>query len=506
MRALLLLLGFFMLFGCIKEKQEIAHPNVLFISIDDLNDWIEPLAGNPQALTPSLARFADEAVNFTRNYCASPGCNPSRGAILTGIHTYRSGLYSNYQDWRLIPKLTAGNTLNQHFKSNGYYTAGAGKIYHYAQVDSSGWDDYFPSKTKPMPPDNFPDTVPAAMPRFTYMYNMFDWAGLPIDDEETGDFQSVNYITDQLKRNHDKPFFLACGIYRPHLPWYVPQKYFDLFPIENVQLPKRLENDTADLGDYAKQELVIRGGNYHKHVVKAGLWKQAIQGYLASVAFADAMVGRLLEALSKSAYADNTIVVIWSDHGWQLGQKNHWRKFALWENVNRSVLMIKVPVNTAALPSGSIPGKAASLTSLLDVYPTLIELCNLPPRRDLDGQSLLPILRAPGQRIERPIITTYDYGSYSVRFNEWHYIRYIDDSEELYNLESDPEEWNNLASDSQFNSTKKQLAGFIPTDPEPLPEASLLPLLEHHIPPIKSREHYFSTERKEWMKRFILPD
>jgi arylsulfatase A-like enzyme len=491
-----------MLGGCARQQQHIEHPNVLFISIDDLNDWIEPLAGNPQTLTPNLMRFADEAVNFTKNYCASPGCNPSRGAMLTGIHTYHSGLYSNYQDWRKIPKLTEVNTLNQYFKKNGYYTAGAGKIYHYEQVDTLGWDDYFPSKTKPMPPDNFPEKIPAAMPRFKYMYNMFDWAGLAISDEETGDFKSVDYIRGQLRRKHDKPFFLACGIYRPHLPWYVPKQYFEKFPIENIQLPKLIENDTADLGEYAKKELVVRGGNYHKHVVAAGLWKHAIQGYLASVAFADAMVGRLLQALSESAYADNTIIVLWSDHGWQLGQKNHWRKFALWENLNRSVLIIKAPKNISRLPEGSVTGKTETLTSLLDIYPTLIDLCNLPPRSDLDGQSLVTILKNPEQKIERPILTTYDYGSYSVRFNEWHYIRYIDDTEELYNLDKDPEEWDNLASLKEFTNLKEKLAGHIPKDPEPFPEPSLIPLMEHHIPPVKSKEDYYSKERRAWMKRF----
>ena len=477
------------------------QPNVLFISLDDMNDWIEPLGGNPQSQTPNLLAFSKEAVNFTKNYCASPGCNPSRGALLTGMHTYRTGLYSNYQDWRKIPEMANAITLNQMFKNAGYFTAGAGKIYHYEQVDSLGWDTYYPSITKPMPDDNFPSKTPANMPRFKYSYNMFDWGPLSISDEETGDYSSVRYISEQLNKKQDKPFFLACGIYRPHHPWYVPQKYFDQYPLEKIQLPPLLENDTDDLGPVAK-ELVTRGGNYHKHILAAGQWKKAIQGYLAAIAFSDAMVGRLLQNLSKSAYAENTIVVIWSDHGWQLGQKNHWRKFALWENVIRSVLMIKVP-KTAALPQGSAKGQATTnLTSLLDIYPTLAELCQLPKPKEVDGKSLLAILKDPHKKVLRPIISTYDYGSYSVRYDKWHYIRYIDDSEELYDLESDPNEWHNLDKKPALNKTKEKLANFIPKNPVELPEASLIPLMEHHIMPIKSKAHWFSAERKEWIKRF----
>lgn len=488
--------------ACSKDDE---RPNVLFIAVDDLNDWIEPLGGHPQTRTPNLQRFSEEAVTFARAYCASPGCNPSRGALLTGIHTYRSGLYSNYQDWRKIPTLISVNTLNQHFRKNGYFTAGAGKIYHYEQVDSLGWDEYFPSIKKPMPNDNFPATRPASMPTFKYMYNMFDWAALPLADSATADYQSVDFIAGLLKRDHDKPFFLACGIYRPHLPWYVPQSYVDMFPLDSIQLPKLLDSDTADLGAFACHELAERGGNYHKHVVQAGLWKDAVRAYLASVAYADARVGQLLEALKRSKYADHTIVVLWSDHGWQLGEKNHWRKFALWENLNRSVLMLKVPKGTSRMPAGSTPGTTYSVVSLLDIYPTLIKLCGLPGRNDLDGIALDQLLADPKKIISRPVITTYDYGSYSVRWDQWHYIRYVDDSEELYDLDKDPEEWSNLAGDSGYAEVKARLITAIPPDPAPFPETSLIPLMEHHIAPIKSREHYFSDERRRWMQRFDVP-
>ena len=490
--------------GCSTPEEEalIKHPNVLFISLDDMNDWVEPLAGHAQAVTPQLDRLAHQAVTFTRNYAPSPGCNPSRSATLTGLHTYTSGMYSNYQEWRKVPELQQVKTIGQHFRSNGYYTAGAGKIFHYGQVDTLGWDDYYPSIKNPMPEEAFPEVVPANMPAFKYMYNMFDWGGLPIADEEMGDFETVDYITQQLSKDHDKPFFLAAGIYRPHLPWYVPQKYLDKFPIETIRKPALMEDDTADLGPVAK-EIITRGGNYHKHVVAADQWENAIQGYLASIAFADAMVGRLLDALENSPYADNTIVVVWSDHGWQLGEKEHWRKFALWENVIRTVMMIKVPEGLEKMPQGSANGMATTnLTSLLDIYPTLVDLCNLSERNDFDGISLRSMLANPEEQVSRPVITTYDYGSYSIRYDHWHYIKYIDDSEELYNLDDDPEEWHNLASDEELADVKRQLAGFIPANPIDLPEVSLIDLMEHHVPPFRSKEYFFSEERQAWMQRF----
>jgi arylsulfatase A-like enzyme len=247
----------------------IRKPNVLFISIDDLNDWIEPLGGHPQARTPNLRRFAQESVNFTHAYCPSPSCCPSRTAIMTGQAPYTSGVYSNYQDWREVIK--DYTSLGNCFRQNGYYSAGAGKIYHYHMVDPSCWDEYWPSQTENMPDEYLPQKHAANydpekdlyktinMPAFENMYKMFDWTSLDIDDSLMGDYQSVEEVARQLRRDHDKPFFLACGIYRPHVPWYVPQKYYDMFPLESVKLPKVLESDLDDVGDRVR-DIALRGG------------------------------------------------------------------------------------------------------------------------------------------------------------------------------------------------------------------------------------------------------
>ena len=486
--------------------QDKARPNVLFISVDDLNDWIEPLGGHPQAKTPNFTRLARRSVCFTKAYCPSPGCNPSRTAVMTGLAPYTSGVYSNYQDWREV--IRKPKTLGAYFRDNGYYSAGAGKIFHYHMVDPTGWDDYWPSQKQNMPREVFPDftkssLVTAALPRpktmnmptFKHMYGMFDWSAVEGGDEAMGDFKSVDYVLKQLDKKRDKPFFLACGIYRPHLPWYAPKKYFDMFPIESIQLPNARKDDLEDVSERAR-DIAARGGGYHRHVVAAGQQKAAVQGYLASIAFADAMLGRLLDGLDASPRKSDTIVVLWSDHGWQLGVKQHWRKFAMWENVARSVLMIHAPKGTAGLPEGSKDGKRCDrVVSLQDLYPTLTDLCGIPARKGVDGRSLAPLLRDPTRKWAHVALTTYDFGEFSVRDERYRYTKYIDGSEELYDHETDPEEWRNLASSAEHAGTKKRLADHIPPNPAPLTKTSLK-LQPHHLPPFRSRAEY-----DEWYAR-----
>jgi arylsulfatase A-like enzyme len=493
------IIGMLVAGGCSEPPTDqpagVRRPNVLFIAVDDLNDWIGPLGGHPQALTPALDRLASRAVVFERNYCASPSCNPSRTALLTGLNTTTSGVYSNYQYWRQA--LPDAVTLPRYFRDHGYWVGGAGKIFHNDQPDPESWDEYFPSKNKHMPDYFYPNPGGTVnMPPFESMYGDFDWSPIDLADSETGDYSSVSWVVEQLEQDRDRPFFLACGIYRPHLPWYVPKKYFDLFPLETVQLPKVLEGDLDDLGDRAR-EIAARGGDYHRHVVEAGQWRAAVQGYLASIAYADAMVDRLLRALDSSPHAENTIVVLWSDHGWQLGEKEHWRKFALWDNVARTVLIIRAPRGLPGLAGGAEEGgRCRRVTSLVDLYPTLIELTGLPEKTGLDGHSLVPLLADPRTEWEFPAITTYDRFEYSIRNERWRYIRYIDDTEELYDHSNDPEEWTNLAGDPNLAAVKAELATYIPSNPAPLAETSY-PLAPHHISPWKSKEDYRRSKEAE---------
>jgi arylsulfatase A-like enzyme len=231
--------------------------------------------------------------------------------------------------------------------------------------------------------------------------------------------------------------------------------------------------------------------------LEAGQWREAVQGYLASIAYADELVGRVLDALENSAYADNTIIVLWSDHGWQLGEKTHWRKFALWENVVKTVMMMKVPKDVPGLPEGSADGlRCNRITSLIDIFPTLVDLCGLPQNPVLDGHSLVPLLRDPMTEWNHPAITTYDFSEFSIRTEDWRYTRYIDDSEELYDHRSDPEEWINLANEPQYRKIMDKLAAYIPENPAPLADTSYK-IEPHHFPPFRSKEEYWESKQKE---------
>ncbi len=424
-------------------------PNVLFIAIDDLNDWIGALGGHPQSSTPNLDRLAARGTLFTNGHCAAPACNPSRAALMTGIRPSTSGVYHNPQPWRkAMPNAV---TLSQHFMQHGYTAMGAGKIYHGRYPDPASWDVYFPSKEKPRPADPGPAGKPLNGIERT---GHFDWGPLQVADDQMSDHKVVEWVTDQLQQDRDKPFFLACGIFRPHLPWYVPQKYFDQFPLEGIQLPKVLETDLDDVPAAGRK--VAKPDKDHSRVLAHNQWKHAVQGYLASIAFTDAQVGRLLDALDTSPDKDNTIVVLWTDHGWHLGEKQHWRKFALWERATRTPMMFVVPGLTQ-------PGQRCDRpVNLLDIYPTLVDICDLPARGELEGVSLKALLANANAEWDRPSLTTHGRNNHALRSERYRYIRYADGSEELYDHTADPNEWNNLASEASLSNVKAELAKWFP--------------------------------------------
>jgi arylsulfatase A-like enzyme len=276
------------------------------------------------------------------------------------------------------------------------------------------------------------------------------------------DARVVAWAAEYLARKHEKPFFLAVGLARPHLPWFVPRKYFDQYPAGSVALPEVKADDLEDVPPAARR--MARPEGDHRDVVQNGRWKEAVAAYLASIAFADAMLGRLLAALDASPHAPNTIVVFWGDHGWHLGEKQHWRKLTLWEEAARVPLIIAAPGVTRA------GARCERTVSLLDLYPTLVELCGLAARPGLEGASLLPLLRDPAAARERPAVTTCGFGNHAVRTERWRYIRYADGSEELYDHEKDPNEWTNFAACQSRAETKKELARWLPErDAEPAP-------------------------------------
>lgn len=451
--------------GCMESAAESAdpepvRPHVLFIAIDDLNDWIGCLGGHPDCRTPNIDRLAARSMLFTRAYCAAPACNPSRAALLTGIRPSTSGVYLNSQPWR--PALPRAVTLPQHFSAHGYRSIGGGKIFHGAYEDDASWQSYFKKAGDPAPPNRPLNGIPNTA--------HFDWGPLAVADPAMDDHRVVNWAINELGQTPSQPTFLACGIFRPHLPWFVPQKYFDQFPLDSITLPPFRADDLQDIPP-AGVKMANPTGD-HRKVVESDNWRRAVQGYLASIAFADAQVGRLLAALDNGPMAGNTIVVLWGDHGWHLGEKSHWRKFALWDEAARVPLLISAPGVTQ-------PGVCDRTVSLMDLYPTLAELCNLPIGDHLEGRSLCALLRNPRAAWNRPALTTHGRNNHSVRSERWRYIRYADGTEELYDHDSDPQEWTNLASREDLAEVRAELATWLPRVNAPNADAA---------PPRKNRQ------------------
>ncbi len=444
------------LFNKVKQGDK---PNVLFIAVDDLNDWTGFLGGNPQSRTPNLDQLAKEGIYFTHAYTAAPSCNPSRVSLLTGVHPTTTGIYQQSQILRdYFPNI---EILPQHFKNSGYYTLGSGKIAHGRNIDEPSWDQYEPTDHQ-----RFDDPQPERRNFNGLNTGLFDWGVLPVEDKDMSDVQTVEWIEKQLTRKFDKPFFMGVGLYRPHLPWYVPQKYFDRVPVlEDIVLPETRENDLDDIPPVAfdlKDEATQV--SMHRNIVEHQQWKPAVRSYLASIQFTDEMVGRLMTALAHSPYADNTIVVLWSDHGIHLGQKQHWRKWTLWEESLHVPLIIKVPkALVAELPKGTDDDVSSDrVVSLLDIYPTLIQLCHLDTVKGLQGNSLLPLLQNPEMEWNHVALSSYRKGNISVRSQRWHYIHYADGSEELYDHDKDPHEFTNLAKQVGFEKILQEHRAQLP--------------------------------------------
>ena len=438
-------------------------PNILFISIDDLNDWIGCLGGHPQAKTPNFDRLAASGVLFTNAHCPAPACNPSRGAIMTGISPHVSGLYDNRQKMR--ERMPDAELMPKHFSNHGYWSAGSGKLLHYF-IDADSWDEYYPAKETedPFPRTFYPAQRPVNLPRGgPWQYVETDWAALDVTHEEFGgDWLVSKWIGQQLSEKHNKPFFLACGIYRPHEPWFVPKEYFEPFPLEDIQLPPGYrEDDLDDLPPAGKK----KGPNrYFEHIQEQGQWKQGIQGYLASIYFADTMLGRVLDALENGPNKDNTIVVLWSDHGWHLGEKQHWQKYTGWRACTRVPLMVRAPKGTAGLPNGTVAGtKCDAPVNLLSLYPTLTELAGLPPKKTNDGPSLVPLLKNSAANWPHASITYLGRpGNYGLSGQRYRYIAYDNGDEELYDIKTDPYEWTNLAAKAEFTDRITELKNHVP--------------------------------------------
>jgi choline-sulfatase len=419
-----------------------ARPNVLFIAIDDQNDWIGAFGGHPLAKTPHIDRLAERGTAFLNAHCQAPLCNPSRTSLMLGLRPTTTGIYGLAPWFRTLDDWKDRVTLPQHFKERGYRTLSVGKIHHgdaggvqgrareFDVWGSAGGIGVTPKKKLigPAPMGNNP---------------LMDWGTFPHRDEDKGDYQVASWAIEQLRTMpKDENFFLATGFFLPHVPCYATRKWFDQFPDDDSVLPAVKEGDRDDTPHFSWYLHWSLPEPRLKWVRENHEWRNLVRSYLACTSFVDAQVGRLLEALDETGLADNTVVVLWGDHGWHLGEKEITGKNSLWDRSTRVPLIF-------AGPGVIHGGRCTQAVELLDIYPTLIELCGLTNRAGLEGISVMPQLQDAGTPRQRPAITSHNPGNHGIRSERWRYIRYADASEELYDMVRDPREWDNLAANPE---------------------------------------------------------
>lgn len=435
------------------------RPNVLFIAIDDQNDWIGCLKGHPQVQTPHIDQLAKRGTLFTNAHCQAPLCNPSRTSLLTSKRPETTGIYGLAPSFRQVPELKNLVSLPQHFRRNGYKNFTTGKIYHGGigrGKQDAEFDVIGPGGGIGAKPNQKLVKTPSANP-------LVDWGTFPHRDEDKGDWQITSWAIQQLEGTHTQPFFLSVGYFLPHVPCYVTQKWYDLYPPESLKLPlvqPRDRDDTPRFSWYLHWSLPEPR---LKFLEENKQWENLVRSYLASTSFVDSQIGRLLESLDRSPHAKNTVIVLWSDHGWHLGEKQITGKNTLWDRGT------KVPLIFAG-PGVSADARCNRPAELLDIYPTLIDLCGLPQRDDLEGHSLQPQLKDAQAPRTWPAITTHNAGNHGIRTENWRYIRYADGSDELYDMQRDPHEWKNLAAEPQHQAVKTDLQKWVPkTSARPAP-------------------------------------
>ncbi|TWU64594.1 sulfatase [Crateriforma conspicua] len=459
MNRFLILLGILQLSLGICADASAEQPNVLFIAIDDLNDWVGCLEGHPQVQTPNIDRLAKRGVSFANAHCQAPICMPSRTSLLTSTYPWQNGVYMIEQDLADAPELKNATTLPQYFRDHGYTTLAAGKIYHRPKHGQHGWDQWGGRTGWNWMGDLVGPEGVSGLPS----PSIFDFGPIPVEDSQMNDAQTTQWAIERLGETHDQPFFLAVGLITPHLPLFTPAKYYEMYPLRDVQLPPVLPGDLDDLPPLGRKftRYFDTTPLSHLNVLRYGVWNKAVASYLACASFTDACVGQLLDALDRSEHADNTVIVLWSDHGFHLGEKMHWEKRSLWEESTRVPLIFAGPGVKSSNQACSRP------VGLIDIYPTLVELCDLPANAELQGRSLVPLLSDPAMTWNHPALTTHHPGNHAVRTERWRYIRYANGDEELYDHNNDPNEWHNLAAEPSMTEIKKQLGSHLPTSEAP---------------------------------------
>jgi arylsulfatase A-like enzyme len=437
---------------------EPERPNVLFIAVDDLRNWLG-CYGDVQAKTPNIDRLAARGVRFDRAYCGAPLCNPTRTSLITGMRPAVTGVYQNNVRWSAA--VPDAMTIPLLFKENGYYVSGAGKITHASTVRASDWHDFGPVQDQDEGGEDVGNNTTArAARKGDTKIGRFSWHVVANEHEgDLIDHRITSYIVERLGQAHDKPFFLACGIHRPHTPWNVPQKYFDLYPLDEIKQPRINPDDLDDVSPVGRRMAHPENDAAIRREPQGP--ERVIQAYLAATSFCDAQIGRLLEALDRSPSRDNTIIVFWGDHGWHHGEKQHWAKQVLWEEATRAPLLW-------VAPGVSQPGGVCTRTvDFLSIFPTLCDLAGIPIPSQCKDPSIRTLLADPASAWDRPAMSTMGRGNHAVRDDRWRYIRYADGSEELYDRQADPLEWTNLAGKPELAEIKARMATWMPTEDAP---------------------------------------
>ncbi|MDA7889058.1 sulfatase [Pirellulales bacterium] len=430
------------------------QPNVVMISIDDLNDWTGFLGGHPDVSTPNMDSLASRARNFTNAHCAVPVCSPSRISVMSGTAPTTHGSYEIGPRYEELSALHDMPTIQRYFKDHGYYTLAGGKVLHHGFTGrlSGAIDQSLGRKKSPRPRK--------AMNRPSSWSGAWDWGEYPEENAQMADHQLALDSVQILQSDLKKPFFLSVGFYRPHVPLFVPPCWFQKYDIESIHLPNI---PRWDLDDVPKNFLNINSyavAPTHAEVLEYGKQRELTQAYLASISFVDACVGLVVDALQASQYAKNTYVVLWSDHGFHLGEKNHWAKRTLWEESTRVPLLISGPEIFPDVP-------CEQSVSLIDIYPTLVDLCGLSRNENLEGLSLVPQLEDPRTVREKPAIISSYFGNHAIRSRDWRLIVYENGEEELYDHRNDPDEFQNLADDLQHKTIKNKLRSWLPEQVAP---------------------------------------
>ncbi|MDQ8198939.1 sulfatase-like hydrolase/transferase [Pelagicoccus enzymogenes] len=478
-------------------------PNFLMIAVDDLNHYNAILADQPgnflrkiypdteqrakviDRIAPNIARLADQSTTFSYAFSPQPLCGPCRTAALTGLPPHISGYTEHSRHFRHFAAFDGVVTLPQYLRQNGYQTIGLGKIFHKPSVETKNgerhdwpdmaysWDTWIERRMGMGGPNRAKRSISPYSPENGY----FTFGASNTPTERSWDFLNAQFatelylagraeITDLHGAEHhvslpdDAPFLLAVGLFAPHMPWDAPPEFYDRFPTQEMtgidaSLIDWVDQDIADIPESVRKlfinedfDLTLAAGARNGDSIEG--WRRAVQAYLAATAYADHCLGQLIDAVETSSRKDNTVVMLFGDHGWQLGDKRRYRKHALWEGANHTTLIMRDPRRPASIQGA----ECDRMVSLQYLYPTLASLAGLPIPEHVHGYDMTPLLENPNAEFPEDVLMTNTEGNLTLRTQGWRYTRYRDGSQELYDMLADPYEYTNLVSDPQY---KKQL-------------------------------------------------